>query len=76
MVNGLTLPYSSGAVEGIVSKVKVLKRQMHGRANLDLLRSPAHRTNRVSEACRRCECRGQQRSAAEERPGQLTLQCA
>ncbi|WP_443078987.1 transposase [Streptosporangium sp. NBC_01495] len=35
---GLTLPYSSGAVEGIVNKIKFLKRQMFGRANLDLLR--------------------------------------
>ncbi|MER5324172.1 transposase [Streptosporangium roseum] len=35
---GLTLPYSSGAVEGAVNKIKFLKRQMFGRANLDLLR--------------------------------------
>lgn len=35
---GLTLPYSSGAVEGTVNKIKFLKRQMFGRANLDLLR--------------------------------------
>ncbi|MFI6056372.1 ISL3 family transposase [Streptomyces violascens] len=36
--NGLTLPYSSGAVEGNVNRLKMLKRQMFGRANLDLLR--------------------------------------
>ncbi|MEU5942694.1 transposase [Micromonospora sp. NPDC047548] len=36
--NGLTLPYSSGAVEGTVNKIKMLKRQMFGRAKLDLLR--------------------------------------
>lgn len=36
--NGLTLPYSSGAVEGNVNKIKMLKRQMFGRAKLDLLR--------------------------------------
>jgi transposase len=36
--NGLTLPYSSGAVEGNVNRIKVLKRQMYGRANFDLLR--------------------------------------
>jgi transposase len=35
---GLTLPYNSGAVEGNVGRLKALKRQMYGRANLDLLR--------------------------------------
>jgi transposase len=35
---GLTLPYSSGPVEGHVNRTKMLKRQMYGRANLDLLR--------------------------------------
>lgn len=35
---GLTLPHSSGAVEGHVNRIKMLKRQMYGRANLDLLR--------------------------------------
>jgi transposase len=38
VVNGLTLPYSSGAVEGAVNRIKMLKRQMYGRASLDLLR--------------------------------------
>jgi transposase len=38
VVNGLTLAYSSGAVEGNVNRIKMLKRQMYGRANLDLLR--------------------------------------
>jgi transposase len=38
VVNGLSLPYSSGAVEGTVNRIKMLKRQMYGRANLDLLR--------------------------------------
>ncbi|MFI6802784.1 ISL3 family transposase [Streptosporangium canum] len=38
VVNGLTLSYSSGAVEGTVNKIKFLKRQMFGRANFDLLR--------------------------------------
>lgn len=37
VVNGLTLPYSSGAVEGNVTS-KALKRSRYGRANLDLLR--------------------------------------
>lgn len=35
---GLTLPYSSGKVEGNVNRIKVSKRQMEGRAKLDLLR--------------------------------------
>lgn len=36
--NGLTLPWSSGACEGNVNRIKMLKRQMYARANLDLLR--------------------------------------
>lgn len=36
--NGLTLPHSSGAVEGIINRLKMIKRQMFGRAGLDLLR--------------------------------------
>jgi transposase len=36
--HGLTLPYSSGAVEGNVNRIKMLKRQMYGRARFDLLR--------------------------------------
>ncbi|MFF2107518.1 ISL3 family transposase [Rhodococcus koreensis] len=35
---GLTLPHNSGAVEGHVNRIKMLKRQMYGRANFDLLR--------------------------------------
>ncbi|MFE9068492.1 ISL3 family transposase [Streptomyces violaceusniger] len=35
---GLTLPFSSGAVEGQVNRIKMLKRQMFGRAGLALLR--------------------------------------
>ncbi|MFG1710687.1 hypothetical protein ACFLIM_46745 [Nonomuraea sp. M3C6] len=36
--NGLTLPYSSGPVEGNVCQVKAIKRSRYGRAELDLLR--------------------------------------
>jgi transposase len=36
--NGLTLPHNSGPVEGHVNRIKMLKRQMLGRANFDLLR--------------------------------------
>ncbi len=35
---GLTQPWSSGAVEGTVNRIKMIKRQMYGRAKLDLLR--------------------------------------
>ncbi|MEV5754809.1 transposase [Actinoallomurus sp. NPDC052308] len=35
---GLTLPHSSGKVEGHVNRIKMIKRQMYGRANPDLLR--------------------------------------
>ncbi|MDQ1073751.1 ISL3 family transposase [Streptomyces canus] len=36
---GLTLPWSSGAVEGNVNRVKTLKRAMYGRASFELLRT-------------------------------------
>ena len=38
VANGLTLPYSSGKVEGTVNKIKTIKRQMYGRAGFGLLR--------------------------------------
>jgi transposase len=39
MTNGLTLEHNSGAVEGGVGRLKMLKRQTFGRANFDLLRA-------------------------------------
>ncbi|MFE6886759.1 ISL3 family transposase [Streptomyces sp. NPDC057694] len=36
---GLTLPWSSGVVEGHVNRVKTLKRAMYGRASFELLRA-------------------------------------
>ena len=33
-----TLPWSNGPTEGFVNKLKMLKRQMFGRAKIDLLR--------------------------------------
>jgi transposase len=41
VLNGLTLHWSSGAVEGKNCKIKYLKRLMYGRANFDLLRKMA-----------------------------------
>lgn len=35
---GLALPYSNGPCEGVVNKIKLLKRQTYGRAGLPLLR--------------------------------------
>jgi transposase len=35
---GLSLPHSSGKVEGHVNRIKMIKRQMYGRAKPDLLR--------------------------------------
>ncbi|MFJ4467468.1 transposase [Streptomyces sp. NPDC089424] len=35
---GLTLPWSSGVVEGHVNRIKMIKRQMYGRASFALLR--------------------------------------
>jgi transposase len=34
---GVTLPWSNGPVEGHITRLKMLKRQMFGRARLDLL---------------------------------------
>ncbi|MEV7346093.1 transposase [Streptomyces sp. NPDC093544] len=38
VIAGLTLPWSSGVVEGHVNRIKMLKRQMFGRAGFALLR--------------------------------------
>lgn len=34
----MTLPWSSGQAEGQITKLKLIKRQMYGRAGFDLLR--------------------------------------
>ena len=38
VMNALSLPWSNGQVEGQVNRLKLIKRQMYGRANFDLLR--------------------------------------
>ncbi|GHI10299.1 hypothetical protein Scel_86200 [Streptomyces cellostaticus] len=38
VIAGLTLPWNSGVVEGHVNRIKMLKRQMFGRAGFSLLR--------------------------------------
>ncbi len=35
---GLSLPWSTGPVEGEINRLKLIKRTMFGRAKLDLLR--------------------------------------
>lgn len=35
---GVTLPWSNGPVEGLIDRLKMLERQMYGRAGIDLLR--------------------------------------
>ncbi|MEW1599381.1 ISL3 family transposase [Streptomyces sp. NPDC093808] len=39
VTSGLTLPWSSGVVEGHVNRMKTLKRAMYGRASFELLRT-------------------------------------
>jgi transposase len=36
--NALTMPWSNGQVEGQINKLKMIKRQMYGRASFELLR--------------------------------------
>jgi len=36
--NGISMPWSNGAVEGHVNRIKSIKRQMYGRASFELLR--------------------------------------
>jgi transposase len=38
VIAGLTLPWNSGAVEGHVNRIKMLRRRMFGRAGFKLLR--------------------------------------
>ncbi|MCX4672442.1 hypothetical protein OG453_38305 [Streptomyces sp. NBC_01381] len=38
VIAGLTLPWSSGAVKSHVNRIKMLERQMFGRAGFQLLR--------------------------------------
>ena len=38
VMNAVTLPWSNGPVEGHINKLKLLKRQMYGRAGIELLR--------------------------------------
>jgi transposase len=49
----LTLPWSNGQTEGQINRLKLIKRQMYGRASFDLLRQ------RVVQCGLKCEMRAQ-----------------
>jgi transposase len=51
---GVTLPWSTGPVEGHINRLKMLKRQMFGRAHLDLLRCRFVRAPREQQAPAAC----------------------
>ena len=38
LLAAMTLPWSNGPTEGIVNKIKLIKRQMYGRASFETLR--------------------------------------
>jgi hypothetical protein len=46
---GLSLPWNSGIVEGNVNRLKMLKRQMYGRAKPDLLRKRVLRAEQAEQ---------------------------
>ena len=48
---GVTLPWSTGPVEGQINRLKMLKRQMFGRAGLDLLSRRFVRTLADGQEC-------------------------
>ena len=65
---GVTLPWSSGPVEGHINRLKMLKRQMFGRAHLDLLSrrfllAPRARRARVPEPQERPDAHAQAAAA-------------
>lgn len=47
---GVTLPWSTSPVEGHINRLKMVKRQMFGRAHLDLLSRRFVRTPREGQA--------------------------
>jgi transposase len=61
---GVTLPWSSGPVEGHINRLKMLKRQMFGRAHLDLLSHRFVRAPRGGQAQAACPPASSQAHAA------------
>jgi transposase len=65
---GVTLPWSTSPVEGHINRLKMLKRQMFGRAHLDLLsrrflRAPRDRRARVPDPQERSDAHAQAAAA-------------
>ena len=74
VTNGLTLHWNSGKVEGTVNKIKMIKRQMYGRAGFDLLRKrvilhPALPGHKIRG---RASFHGRQRAAIWPSPGSFS----
>jgi transposase len=62
---GVTLPWSTSPVEGHINRLKMLKRQMFGRARLDLL---SHRFLRAPRRAQRPEQRPQAPAETSAQP--------
>jgi hypothetical protein len=63
VTQGLTTSWRSGPVEGRVNHIKMIKRQMFGRAGLPLLRKRVLLTAQIQPAARKTRC-GRQANAA------------
>ena len=61
---GVTLPWSTSPVEGHISRLKMLKRQMFGRVRLDLLSRRFVRAPRGGQTQAACQRASSQTSAA------------
>jgi transposase len=65
VTNGLSLRWSSGAVEGHVNRIKMLKRQMYGRAGPDLLRRRALSPTNPAHDAQRKVCQSQNSASVD-----------
>jgi Transposase len=72
---GLTLPWSSGVVEGHVNRLTMLKRQMFGRAKPDLLRKRASSSpSKPQRVGSRKPCQNQNSNAVDSLGALLSVQ--
>jgi hypothetical protein len=66
---GLTLPWSTGPLEGHINRLKLIKRQGYGRAKFDLLRlrvlHPTEKSHRRKRERDESEWRGSPEKAAD-----------
>lgn len=67
----LTLPWSSGQAEGQINRLKLLKRQMYGRASLDLLRRRTLLAARSTQTAQEPPNRGKVRCSSYGSLGQF-----